>query len=141
MANCYTQFSEVIPCENEEQVEWLMGSLATAVKDEGCESEDSDDDGYPPCEFERDGSGVWVHSEDGGDLEALVNVICSFQEKFSIGDPWSLAWAETCSRPRVGEFGGGAIVVYKGEAEWINTWDWCEEKKKEKVGCPRSSSG
>lgn len=124
MANYYTEFSEVIPCENEIQRRWLEKMLATAVRDKG--------EGHPACEFARQAEGhMWVNSSDSGaeDLEALVLVVCGFQLKFQITEPWSLTWAETCSSPRVGKFSGGAVVVFKGKDEWLYTHSWCDKKK------------
>jgi len=124
MANNHTQFSEVIPCETKEQMQWLEEMLATAVRI------DDEEEGYPVCDLGRKADGIWVHSSDWGDLEALVGVVCAFQQRFQITEPWSLTWADTCSRPRIGEFGGGAVVVCKGEAEWLHTWSWCEDRKR-----------
>ena len=118
MANNYPQFSEMIPCESEEQQDWLMQELAVAI-------EFDDGETVPVCEFKADGDDVWVYSEDSGDLEALADVVATFQVEFDITEPWTLTWAGTCSKPRLGNFGGGGVVVYKGKAHWMNTWDWC----------------
>lgn len=113
MANNYTKFSEIIPCENLRQIEWLEEALTCGSR------------GRSVCEFDRDGDGVWVYSEDQGDLDALMDVVSAFQLQFKIITPWTLTWAGTCSRPLIGNFGGGGIIVYKGKVHWMNTWDWC----------------
>ncbi len=66
MANNYTQFSEMIPCETKEQQEWLPRELAVAV-------EFDDGERVSACEFEADGKDVWIYSKDSGDLGALAD--------------------------------------------------------------------
>lgn len=129
MANNYTQFSEMIPCETGEQQEWLMQELAVAVKGEErpdpvCEFEEEPP--HPACEFEANDEGVWVCARESGDLDALADVVVAFQNVFGIEESWTLTWADTCSKPRVGEFGGGGLVVYRGKVSWLNTWSWCQ---------------
>lgn len=118
MANNYDEFSEMIPCETKEQQDYLIQELAVAV-------EFDDGERVSACEFEADGKDVWIYSQESCDLDALADVIAAFQLGFNIDDPWTLTWAGTCSKPRVGNFGGGGIVVYKGKTHWMNTWDWC----------------
>ena len=118
MANNYTQFSEMIPCESKEQQDWLMQRLDITVETEErlqC----------PDCEFEEDGKDVWVYSEDSADIGALADVVAAFQLRFNIDKPWTLSWANTCSKPRLNNFGGGGLVIYKGKVHWMDTWDWC----------------
>lgn len=123
MADNYTQFSEMIPCKTKEQQDWLLKELADGVKD--------DDGGeHPVCEFSADRGDVWVHAEDSGDLDALANAVSFFQLRFKIEEPWTFTWAETCSKPRVSQFGGGGIVVYKGKIHGMNAWDWCTAEAK-----------
>ncbi len=117
MADYWTLFSEIVPCKTKEQQDWLIQKLTGAVKDD-------DGTAYPPCEFAAEGKDVWVHSEDSGDIGALADTVAAFQERFEVEEPWSLSWAGTCSKPRVGDFGGGGIVIYKGKASSMNTWDW-----------------
>lgn len=118
MPNNYNQFSEIIPCGTKEQQDWLMQEIAVAV-------EFDDGERVAACEFEADGKDVWVYSEDQGDLDALMDVVAAFQMRFNITEPWTLTWAGTCSKPLIGNFGGGGVVVYKGKTHWMNTWDWC----------------
>jgi hypothetical protein len=39
---------------------------------------------------------------------------------------WGFAWAETCSRPRPGEFGGGAFVLHfaDGSVDSVSLSGW-----------------
>lgn len=122
MADNYLQFSTIVPCETEEQQTWLMERLV-AQEDEYI------------CEFSRDDADrrfdVWVYADEGGQVEYLADIVCEFQTRFSIDKPWSLEFAETCSKPRLDEFSGGAVVCCNGAAYWMHTTQWVEEKIKE----------
>jgi hypothetical protein len=43
------------------------------------------------------------------------------QKAFDVEEAIYFEWAATCSKPRVGEFGGGAVVVKGGEALYMST--------------------
>ena len=118
MANNYSQFSEMIPCETKEQQDWLLRELAIAV-------EFDDGERVSACMFEADGKDVWVYSEDSADIDALADVIATFQLQFKVNKPWTLTWADSCSKPRLNNFGGGGVVIYKGKTSWMDTWGWC----------------
>ena len=120
MANNYMQFSETIPCADDEQKRWLL----TALEEEE----------EHVCEHGEEEDSIWVYSEDEANLDVLVALVCAFQEKFNIEEPWSLEYASTCSKPRIGEFGGGAVFCYKGKDEWLNTGAWRFSKEKEVNG-------
>ncbi len=75
-------------------------------------------DGDPtPCvrldiEEEGDKIAAWIYAEEHGDVETIGNFIQAFFKKFNKKDAWfSLTWADTCSKLRIGEFGGGAMLV------------------------------
>ena len=113
MSNNYTQFSTLIKCENEEQQRQLLADIR---------NEDSDDG--PACQANPDSNSnhnVWVWSDDEANIEELVRIVCDFQLAFDIQEHWSMEYAVTCSRPRLDEFGGGAVVCYRGEAQWMSS--------------------
>lgn len=123
MANNYTQFSEEIVCATEEQAAWLVAELLKET-----------DDGGPSCEAELEGKTrgslprVWIHSEEDANLEAMVDVLCEFQNCFKLKEPITVSWAYTCSKPRLSEFGGGAVVVKNGKDHWIDAQSWARKK-------------
>ena len=43
--------------------------------------------------------------------------------------PKTLTYATTCSKPRVGEFGGGAVFVTAHEIKWQNAYDFVEQER------------
>jgi len=118
MANNYTQFSTQIECATEEQATWLAEEL------------NKDGEFGPSCdaEIQEDNKTVWLNSEENADLERIVDVLCEFQNCFKLTDAITFSWAHTCSKPRLDEFGGGAVVVKNGKDYWIDAQQWAQKK-------------
>ena len=71
---------------------------------------------------------LWVHSDEGiPTLSSLVSLLRIFYLKFDIDVPFAMQWAEICDRPRLDEFGGGAVVVSKNNAKWMSTGTWVKD--------------
>ena len=68
---------------------------------------------------------------DGADLERVAHFVQQFLKSFRPGDCWSLTYATTCSKPRVGEFGGGAVFVTAAEIKWDNAHDFVDRSKRQ----------
>lgn len=117
MANNYCQFSEMIACE---------GIQKEALLERLVEADDAEEG--PACEYEADKDGVWIHSEDNCNLEMLVGILACWQKDYGLEDALGLTWSNTCSAPRLGEFGGGGVVIHKGEEHWIDVTMWCLNK-------------
>jgi hypothetical protein len=66
----------------------------------------------------------WVSSEEYANIDQVVDVVQEFLRKFRPDACFRLEYADTCSKPRVGEFGGGAVLVTAVGADWMNTGDW-----------------
>jgi hypothetical protein len=93
-------------------------------------------DGWPGFAYEfgddeetPDGWGrhLWLYDDEGASLECVVHLVRKFLERFRPHDCWSLTYAKTCSHPRIGEFGGGGIVVTANNTEWLSAYRWVEE--------------
>ena len=111
MANNYTDFSFEIYDLTGEELFWLS-------ERERC--------GF---EMHTDVSSVCIYSDGEGDLAEVEELLLVFMQRFRPQGVVGFEFAQTCSKPRVGEFGGGAIVVYgSGHVEWTNTSDWLEAK-------------
>jgi hypothetical protein len=76
------------------------------------------------------GRHLWLHSGEGGDLEAVAHLVQKFLRQFRPSDGWSLTYATWCSKPRVGDFGGGALFVTALEIRWQNAYDWVGRQQK-----------
>jgi len=149
MANNYLEFSEVITGLTPEEAAWLQRQtdweqLQVVVNDlydkfPGGEIPDEEmarhdlvllpaalvDDASARfgAELDEEDMHFWIHSGDGGDPEAVAELIHAFLRRFRPDQWWALSWAEYCDKPRVGEFGGGAVFITADRAAWFNTLD------------------
>lgn len=112
MADYYTQFSVDIPCRTEAERLWLLAHL-----EEADESEDG-----PICSYEdhTEDSAIWCYAEENGEVNRLSELVALFQETFQIEKPWTLTWANTCSRMRCDSFSGGLLIVHRGAIKTFN---------------------
>lgn len=110
MADNYTLFSEVITCKSMEESNWLLEAIQT----------DKTEWGDQCCQAEQQGTDLWIYSEDNCDLEMLAGILMEFQKKFEVKEAIIVSWAYTCSKPRAGEFGGGAFLIQGGKDKWID---------------------
>jgi hypothetical protein len=76
------------------------------------------------------GSHLWVYAEEYGELERLTHLVQKFLKRFRPNRSWSLGYACTCSKPRVGEFGGGAVFVTAERIVWQDSWTFLAKKEK-----------
>jgi len=143
MANNYTQFSlsfQVTP----EACEWIKTILTKAVEASG---DDTDDKElltvFPNWEFfqcigfdwsiNANGRGnesshmLWIRDNgESGDVNSVADFIQSYLKKFDNKGKVGFQWAATCSKQRVGEFGGGACLVTAKKLKWMNTAKWIQ---------------
>ena len=80
------------------------------------------------------GRHLWVYTEECGAPENIAWLVQKFLKTFRPNQCWSLTYATTCSKPRVGEFGGGAIFVTADEIKWQNAYDFVEEQRRRLQG-------
>jgi hypothetical protein len=66
----------------------------------------------------RRGRHLWLYSEGYGSIDQVVCLVRKFLKRFRPNDVWTLTYAATCSKPRVGEFGGGAVIVTAKRVTW-----------------------
>jgi hypothetical protein len=78
-------------------------------------AEERDED---PGDFELMGSisfepdGIWFshHNNESADVDAFAEVVAGLQLDLKAKEPFVFSYAYTCSKPRLSEFGGGAIA-------------------------------
>lgn len=72
---------------------------------------------------------VWIHDHEGnGEPILAMRVVQAFFRAFSDDGIFWLSWAETCSKPRVGQFGGGAVVCTRERIDHFSTQEWIGSK-------------
>jgi len=62
---------------------------------------DTDENGW--------GRHMWIYADYWGNPENVAHLVRKFLKTFRPDQCWSLTYAATCSKPRVGEFDGGAV--------------------------------
>jgi hypothetical protein len=76
------------------------------------------------------GRHLWIYAEDNGNVEQVAWLVQKFLKQFHPDHCWSLTYANTCSKARVGEFGGGAVFVTADEIRFNDCYDFVEEQRK-----------
>jgi hypothetical protein len=143
VANNYLQFSEALELKSEPEFEWFKRYMeashssgagwdddAKPVSDEAkFWGEILGDEDYACFTYEFEKEGIWFYAEESGSpLQVAELVRRFFKEMRPDGkDTFALSWAETCSKMRTGEFGGGACLVTKDEVKCISTWEWVDQ--------------
>ena len=138
MADSYTEFSEIIENLTIEEASWLDHQLSTAP-DADCPIFLKDcPDRYPgdsDCGFgysfeEHDGRcWLWIGSSEGCNVDYVAHLVQKFLKQFRPGQCWSLTYAVTCSKLRVGEFGGGAVFVTADEIYDHNAYAFVDQQR------------
>ena len=70
---------------------------------------------------------LWIHDDACGDVEQVIGFVLRLAQEFDLKGLWGFDYANTCSRPRVGAFGGGAHVIDLGARNsigWTSTQEW-----------------
>ena len=75
------------------------------------------------------GRHLWLYAEESGNADYVAWLVHKFLKYFRPDQCWSLTYAATCSKPRVGEFGGGALFVTAAEIKWQNAYSFIEEQQ------------
>jgi hypothetical protein len=111
MANNYRLLSQLIKYNSEEQRNWLKERFEA----------DSEHDEGPMCSYtnEEKDKAFWIYTEESGDVERIADLVADYQTAFDLTEPWILEWADTCSKPRLEEFTGGAVAAFKGETKYF----------------------
>ena len=75
------------------------------------------------------GRHLWLYTEGWGDASNVAWLVQKFLKKFRPDQCWSLTYSTTCSKPRVGEFSGGAVFVTADTIQWDNAYDFIEDQR------------
>jgi hypothetical protein len=64
---------------------------------------------------------LWIHDDISGDTNHVHAFVSDLGPMLGLTGPWGFEWSHSCSRPRVGAFGGGASVIDLASGETIGT--------------------
>ena len=139
MANSYTQFSFTFPVNEAEQA-WLQAKIdrLTAlifgeVEPETEWEEDLVEESSFGLVVNFEEGAAYFMSEESGNVELAIDVVQQFLSHFRPTAAIGFEWANTCSKPRPGEFGGGACLITTTETKFINTGLWLAEQMESKA--------
>jgi hypothetical protein len=144
MADNYQLFSEIIPTLTQEeralaervlgctQQQDRAGDAAKILKEAGLNMDAVDLDDWPGFQWSIDSpdSELWLYGEEFGNVSHVAEFVRAFLARFRPADCWQLTWAETCSKPRIGEFGGGGLFVTASRVSYCVPHDWLRRRKK-----------
>jgi hypothetical protein len=74
------------------------------------------------------GRHLWLYAEETGEPYHAAWLIRKFLQAWRPSQCWSLTYATTCSKPRAGEFGGGAVFVTANEIRCQNAYEFVEQQ-------------
>lgn len=126
MADYFTHFSCLLDVRTPRNAAHAL-ELYNQLSAEGT-SEDPPSDGFLlSIEPSHGGSQLWIRDDVTGDPERVIDFVLRCAEAFDLTGRWGFQWANTCSRPRLDAFGGGAHVLDLGTRKtvaWIDTAGW-----------------
>ena len=127
MADYFTHFSCVLDTGDPKKALRAMDILAR-LRAEDEEADEPQFGGFDVMLQDGPGSTVlWIHDDDQGDVEGVIAFVLRLAEELDLSGLWGFDYANTCSRPRIDAFGGGAHVVDLGARKsigWISTQEW-----------------
>jgi hypothetical protein len=135
MADYYTHFSFVLELPDEHAIDYAIGLAAlgadlysgseddrnTSKQDVPNELKDCLDDWS--FEVDRNEKGIWIHSDCSG-ADAACDFVQHLLAKFGIKEPVSFEWANTCSKPRLDAYSGGAVIITDTRIKSMTTFQW-----------------
>jgi len=137
LADNYVLFSEVLPALNRKEQAWVTRLLTGSCEDWAAELAaagidiDPDDEVWPGFQWEilaARRSDLWLYTDESGNVRHVTQFVKALLHRFRPKDSWSMTWAEICSRPRIGEFGGGSAFVTSRGVQFHNAHQWVAKR-------------
>jgi len=126
MANYFTHFSCLLDVGTPENAARAL-NLYNALSEENS-AEDPPSEGFLlSIQPEYGGTELWMHDDGTGDPEHVIQFVKRCAAAFGLTGLWGFQYANTCSRPRIDGFGGGAHVLDLASGEtvdWIYSGSW-----------------
>lgn len=126
MADYFTHFSCLLDVRTPQNAARALDLYRTFR--ETADREDPPSDGFLlSIQPEHGGTRLWICDDVTGDPEQVIRFVLRCAEAFDLTGRWGFQFANTCSRPRVNAFGGGAHVLDLGTRQtiaWNDTDGW-----------------
>lgn len=126
MANYFTHFSCLLDVGTHENAVRAVG-LYNAPPDGSRDDHPFADGFLLSIQPENGGAQLWIRDDVTGDPESVIRFVMRCATTFALTGRWGMQWANSCSRPRLDGFGGGAHVLdlTTGETvDWVDTNGW-----------------
>ena len=146
MANNYLQYAVEVTGLTDEEIAWLWQALTWDLSEEQAkaEAQGADPDTVTPpgwweedaeCvglsyELDQEHREVLLYAEEHGNAGCAAELLFAFVTEFRPAAIYTIEWAETCSRMRPGEFGGGACVISHEGIRWHSTSKWASRERR-----------
>ena len=129
MANYFTHFSCLLDVGTPENAARAL-ELYNALSEQNA-AEDPPSEGFLlSIQPEHGGTQLWIRDDETGDPEHVIQFVKRCAREFGLTGLWGFQYANTCSKPRVNGFGGGAHVLDLATGKtvaWTYTGGWLAE--------------
>lgn len=129
MANYYTHFSCILDVGTAENAARALG-ICDALSEENDANDLPSDRLLLSIDPEPGGTRLWIRDEETGDPEQVGQFAKRCATTFGLSGFSGFQYANTCSRPRIDGFRGGAHVLDLATGKtiaWTNTDGWLAE--------------
>ena len=129
MAEYFTHFSCVLDVGTPENAARAL-DLYNTLSTEGAPEEPPSEGFLLSIEPEHGGTKLWMRDDVTGDPERLIQFVIRCAAEFGLTARGRFQYANTCSRPRLDGFGGGAHALDLATGEtvaWTYTDGWLAE--------------
>ena len=136
MANYFTHFSCLLDVGTPENAARAL-DLYNRLSEDGASEEPPSEGLLLSIQPEHGGSQLWMRDDVTGDPERLIQFVKRCAADFGLTGRWGFQYANTCSRPRLDGFGGGAHVLDLATGEtvdWIYTDGWLAQTLSDEGG-------
>ena len=121
MADYYTQFSTRLELGTKENVAKALEIAAL--------NEDEDEPKYLFDVEEYNDTSIWLHDDnfDMDNVETFVKELCT---AITLKGKWGFTYSYSCSKPRIDDFGGGAVVFDLTTGDLITSisdYEWLQD--------------
>ena len=134
MADYFTHFSCLLDVACPEKAQRAI-DFFVELRDEDDQSDEPQFHGFDLSLQDGPKSSVlWIRDDESGNVEAVTAFILRLAEELDLSGLWGFEHSNTCSRPRLDAFGGGAHVidlVARKVIGCVNTQTWLSAALKE----------
>ena len=122
MPNNYVLFSEQLGPLTPKEEQWWVSTI------EAIEAMEGEEHVYDLVDFQWEIQNHFVsfYSEESGDYGQVCELVQRFFKAHRPNDRFTMRWAETCSRPMVGQFMGGMAAVTKWGVTYLDMENWSD---------------